>query len=236
LCILVDAYGEAHSAHENADRLTMPSLMEQSWDTFSYYISEFVLILKYKSKLVIAPFSPKASKSNNSGFGGDDEAADVMTELRSPKNSNTDRSDLSASNTQKSFIHEKQSLPPDFGVKLLRQTNSDGNSDNGSIAVSPLSGGGTMDDAFDSIFNKKDVLSLTTPTNHAAAAASSSSSYQSSLDNHGLKAVSFGGRVAKISAPSASAKYTDMVVVQSTDDSARIISLDSDRPTNPTAF
>jgi len=40
LCILVDAYGEAHNAHSEGNRLTMPTLWQQTTDTFHYYAEE----------------------------------------------------------------------------------------------------------------------------------------------------------------------------------------------------
>mmetsp|Transcript_31015 Transcript_31015/g.39917 ORF Transcript_31015/g.39917 Transcript_31015/m.39917 type:complete len:434 (+) Transcript_31015:438-1739(+) len=52
LCILVDAYGEAHNAHSDGDRLTMPTLWQQTSDTFSYYGQDMFHTVQRKSSAI----------------------------------------------------------------------------------------------------------------------------------------------------------------------------------------
>jgi hypothetical protein len=116
LCILVDAYGEAHSAHENADRLTMPSLMEQSWDTFSYYSMELWADAKKRASV--------ASHNISSVVTGRSVASTARSTAResnlaASSSSNDNRGKhgkvAPAANTSSSPITESSISPPSSG-------------------------------------------------------------------------------------------------------------------------
>jgi hypothetical protein len=84
----VDAYGEAHNAHaNNKDRLTMPTLSQQFYDTVKYYTLLTMEMSWFKTKAImggdlsakVVPFSASATSSSTSSATSSATSSFVVT-------------------------------------------------------------------------------------------------------------------------------------------------------------